>query len=50
MINYMSSRMDIIILLTAELIKKISLCEMSYFLEPYTHSKSKIKVELYWSN
>ena len=27
-------------------IRKISLCKMSYFPEPYTRSKNKIKVEL----
>ena len=35
-----------IILLTVGLIKKISLYKVSYFPEPYTHSKNKIKVEL----
>ena len=28
------------------LLKKIQLYKMSYFLEPYTHSKNKIEVEL----
>ena len=39
-----------IILLTAGLIKQISLYKMSYFPDPYTRSKSKIKVELDLSN
>ena len=39
-----------IILLTVELIKKIQLYKMSYFPEPYTCSKNKIKVELSSSN
>ena len=32
------------------LIKKMSLYKMSYFPEPYTYSKNKIKVELDLSN
>ena len=39
-----------IILLTVDLIKKIQLYKMSYFPEPYTCSKNKIKVELSSSN
>ena len=39
-----------IFLLTVGLIKKISLHKMSYFLEQYTQSKNKIKVELDLSN
>ena len=39
-----------IIHLIIVLIKKIWLCEMSYFPEPYTHSKNKIKAELDLSN
>ena len=31
-------------------IKKILLYKMSYFPEPYTRSKNKIKVDLYLSN
>ena len=38
------------ILLTVGLIKKISLYRMSHFLEPYTCSKIKIKIELDLSN
>ena len=37
---------NMIILLTVELIKKMLLYKMSYFIEPYTLSKNKIKVEL----
>ena len=40
----------IIILLTVGLIKKILLYKISYFPEPYTCSKSKVKVELDLSN
>ena len=39
-----------IILLTVDLIKKIQLYKMSYFPEPYTCRKNKIKVELSSSN
>ena len=39
-----------IICLTAGWIKKILLYEMSYFPEPYSHSKNKIKIELDLSN
>ena len=37
---------NMIILLTAGLIKKILLYKMSYFTESHAHSKNKIKVEL----
>ena len=50
MINYMLNGKAMIIFLTVGLIKKISLYRMSYFLEPYTRSKKKIKVELEFSN
>ena len=50
MINYKLNGKAMIIFLTVELIKKISLYRMSYFLEPYTRSKKKIKVELEFSN
>ena len=46
----MSNLKVIIILLTVGFIKKISLYKMSYFPEPYTRRKSKIKVELDLSN
>ena len=39
-----------IIFLTAVFIKKVSLCKMSYFLEPYTPNKNKTKFELVFSN
>ena len=39
-----------IIILIVRLIKKMLLYKMSYFSEPYTHSKSKLKVELDLSN
>ena len=39
-----------IICLIAEQIKTTSLYKMSYFPEPCTHSKSKVKVELNLSN
>ena len=39
-----------IIHLIFELIKKISLYKMYYFTEPYTCSRSKVKVELGLSN
>ena len=39
-----------IILLTIGLIKKVWLNKMSYFPEPYSHSKSEIKAELDLSN
>ena len=38
------------IVLTVGLIKKISLYKMGYFIERYTRSKSKIKVEVELSN
>ena len=37
---------NMIILLTAGLIKKILLYKISYFTESHAHSKNKIKVEL----
>ena len=37
---------NMIILLTAGLMKKILLYKMSYFTESHAHSKNKIKVEL----
>ena len=46
----MSNGKAMIIFLTVRLIIKISLYKMSYFLEPYTHSKNKMKVELDLSN
>ena len=45
----MWSEKVMIIHLIARLIKNISLCNMSYFPEPYNHSKNKIKVEFYMS-
>ena len=39
----------IMIILTVGLVKKIQLCKLSYFLEPFTN-KNKIKVELDLSN
>ena len=39
-----------IVLLTSELIKKISLYKMSYFPDPYTNSKIKTEIELDFSN
>ena len=42
----MSDGNAMIILLIVELIKKISFYKMSYFSEPYTHSKNKIKGQL----
>ena len=38
------------IVLTVGLMKKISLCKMSYFPEPYIRSKNKIKLELHLPN
>ena len=43
-INYMSNGKDMIILLAVGLIKKILLYEMCYFLEPYTLSRNKRKL------
>ena len=45
-INYMSNGKATIILLIVGFIEKISLYKMSYFPEPYTCSKNKIKCEL----
>ena len=42
----MSNGKVMIIHLTVGLIKKISLYKVSYFLESYSHNKSKIRVEL----
>ena len=42
----MSNGNAMIILLTDGLIKKILLCKMGYFLQPYTRAKNKTKVEL----
>ena len=42
----MPSGKVMIIYLIVGLIKKILLYKMSYFPEPYTHSKNKAKVEL----
>ena len=49
MINYMLNG-KAIFFLTVGLIKKISSYRMSYFLEPYTRSKKKMKVELEFSD
>ena len=49
-INCMSNGKAVIYFLTVRLIKKISLSKISYFLEPYTRSKNKMKVELDLSN
>ena len=49
-INCMSSGKATIIILTVGLIKKMLLYKMSHFLEPLTHSKNKIEVELNLSN
>ena len=49
-INFILSGKVMIIHLLAGLMKKISLYKMSYFPEPYTHSKSKTIVELDLSN
>ena len=43
-INYMLNGKATIILLIIGLVKKILLNKMSYFPEPYTHSKSKLKL------
>ena len=50
MIYYMSNGKVMRIHLIAGLMKKISLHKLSYFAEPYTHSKQKIKFELYFCN
>ena len=42
----MSNGKAMIILLTDGLIKMIFLCQMGYFLQPYTRAKNKAKVEL----
>ena len=42
----MSNRKDMVIYLIVELMKKMFLNKMSYFPEPYTDSKNKLKVEL----
>ena len=46
----MSKAKGVIIYLITGLIKKILFYKMSYFPEPYTRSKNKIKVELELSN
>ena len=46
MINFVLNGKNMIILLTAGLIKKVLLYKMSYFTESHAHSKNKIKVEL----
>ena len=43
----MSNRAAMVIVLTVGLITAILLLKVSYFPEPYTHSKIKIKVELH---
>ena len=50
MTNYMLNGKATIIALTIGLITKIWLYKISYFLEPHTHSKNKIEVELDLSN
>ena len=50
MINYVSNGKAMIIRLTIGLIRKISLYIMSYFPEPWTQNKIKIKVEFNLSN
>ena len=42
----MSNGKAMIILLTDGLIKMIFLCQMGYFLQPYTRAKNKTKAEL----
>ena len=46
----MSNGKVMIIILIARLIEKILLYKMSYFPEPYTRSKNKLKVKLALSN
>ena len=46
----MSNGKTMIILSTVGLIKKMSLYKISYFSEPYTGSKNKIKIKLDLSN
>ena len=48
--NYTLSGKVMIIRLTAEQIKKISLCKMSYCPEPGSHTINKIKIESDLSN
>ena len=45
-VNNMSNGKVMIIHLTVGLIKKTSLYKVSYFLESYSHNKSKIRIEL----
>ena len=45
-INHMSDGKAMVIILTLRLINIISLYKLSYFLEPYAHSKNKIETEL----
>ena len=42
----MSDGKAMVIILTLRLINIISLYKLSYFLEPYAHSKNKIETEL----
>ena len=44
--NYLLSGKAMIICLIVGYIKKISLCNMSYYPEPDSHIENKIKVEL----
>ena len=46
----MSNKKFVIIYLIARLVKTILRYKVSYFPEPYTRSKNKIKVELHLSN
>ena len=50
MINYIWSGSAMIIPLAVGFIKKTSLHKVSYFPEPYRHSKNQTKVELDLSN
>ena len=52
MINYVLNRKATIVILIVGLIKKISLYKISYFPEPYIHSKKnkEIKLDFHLSN
>ena len=50
MVSYMSNGNAVIILLIIGLIKKKLFHKVIYFREPYSHNKSKTKVELNLSN
>ena len=50
MISYISNGKFMIIHVIVGLIKKILLYKKCYFSDPYTHNKSKIEVELDFSN